>query len=201
MTHWYERDDFYGIITFVMLCLLVVYSAWLMSWLDGILADTTLGEPKFKETHGISRSSAQSLKTISMVLLIITLIFVTTFIWETVSEKWKLHQIIANSKTAIITTGILLAVIVWAQSDMGEVPDKAGGAGPALKQFNMSLIVLLSISMAIFAIPMLLKTKEVAEEFVDDTEDWMFRTTPKRSRRKKRRRGINTAPGRLEGNE
>ena len=175
MTHWYERDDFYGIITFVMLCLLVVYSAWLMSWLDGILADTKLGEPEFKDTHGISRSGAQSLKTISMVLLIITLIFVTTFIWETVSEKWKLHEIIANSKTAIITTGILLAIIIWAQSDMGEVPDKAGGAGPALKQFNLSLIVLLSISMAIFAIPMLLKTKEVAEEFVDDTEDWMFR--------------------------
>ena len=98
MTHWYERDDFYGIITFVMLCLLVVYSAWLMSWLDGILADTTLGEPKFKETHGISRSSAQSLKTISMVLLIITLIFATTFIWEIISEKWKLHELIANSK-------------------------------------------------------------------------------------------------------
>ena len=38
--------------------------------------------------------------------------------------------------------------------------------------------------MAIFAIPMLLKTKEVAEEFVDDTEDWMFRMTPKKKQEK-----------------
>ena len=199
MTHWYERDDYYGIITFVMLCLLVIYSAWLMSWLDGILSDTKIGEPEFKDTHGISRSAAQDLKTVSMVLLIITLIFVTTFIWETISERWKLHDIIANSKTAIITTGILLAVVVWAQSDMGEVPNSAGGAGPALKQFNVSLIAILSIAIAIFAIPMLLKTKDVANQVVDDTEDWMFRMTPKKSRRK-RRRGINTAPGRLEGN-
>ena len=91
------------------------------------------GTPSSKILTGISRSSAQSLKTISMVLLIITLIFVTTFIWETVSEKWKLHQIIANSKTAIITTGILLAVIVWAQSDMGEVPDKGWWRWASLK--------------------------------------------------------------------
>ena len=203
MTHWYERNDYYGIITFVMLCLLVVYSAWLISWLDGILADTKLAGDEFKDKHGISRSGAQSLKTVSMVLLIITLIFATTFIWEIISEKWKLHEIIANSKTAIITTGILLAVIVWAQSDMKEVPDSAGGAGPALKQFNVSLIVILSITVTVFAIPMLLKTKDVAEEFVDDTEDWMFRTTPKKSKksRRKKRRGINTAPGRLEGNE
>ena len=52
---------------------------------------------------------------------------------------------------------------------------------------------------------MLLKTKDVAEEFVDDTEDWMFGggggKSRGKSRRKKRRRGINTAPGRLEGNE
>lgn len=202
MTHWYQRDDYYGIITFVMLCLLVIYSAWLMSWLDGILSDTKTGEPEFKDTHGISRSGAQSLKTVAMVLLIITLIFVTIFIWETISETYKLHDIIANSKTAIITTGILLAVIVWAQSDMGEVPDNAGGAGPALKQFNVSLIAILSIAIAIFAIPMLLKTKDVANQVVDDTEDWLFGEGDKRGGKSKRKskKGRYSAPGRLEGN-
>ena len=194
MTHWYERDDYYGIITFILLCLLVIYSAWLMSWLVGILSDTTLGEPKFKETHGISRAAAQSLKTISMVLLIITLIFVTTFIWETISETYKLHELIANSKTAIITSAILLAVIIWAQSDMGDVPDNAGGAGPALKQFNVSLIVILSIAMAIFAIPMILKSKDAALSYVEQGDEEIAGFLGGGGKKK----GRATAPGRLE---
>ena len=204
MTHWHEREDYYGVITFVVLCLLVVYSAWLMSWLDGILSDTKKNGDQYKDTHGITRESAQSLKTVAMVLLIITLIFVTTFIWEILSEKYKLHQLIANSKTAILTTGILLAIIVWAQTDMKEVPSSAGGAGPALKTFNTSLIVILSITVAIFAIPMLLATKNAATTMVDNTEDWMFGGSDidwgGKGRGKSRRRGRNTAPGRLEGN-
>ena len=87
MTHWHEREDYYGVITFVVLCLLVVYSAWLMSWLDGILSDTKKNGDQFKDTHGITRESAQSLKTVAMVLLIITLIFVTTFIWEILFKR------------------------------------------------------------------------------------------------------------------
>ena len=58
---------------------------------------------------------------------------------------------------------------------------------------------------------MLLKTKDVAEEFVDDTEDWMFGGGGREVAGKveggdallgkREGRGINTAPGRLEGNE
>ena len=201
MTHWHERDDYYGIITFIMLLLLVVYSGWLMSWLDGILSDVKPNDNDFLDKHHISREDAQTLKMISMTILIITLIFSTTFIWEIVSEKYKLHEIIANSKTAILTSGILLGVILWANSSLDKVPKDAGGAGPALKQFTVSLIIILGIAMAVFAIPMLLKTKDVAEQMVDDTEDWMFGgDTPKKSRRRRRRRqsgrveGIKTAP-------
>ena len=71
-THWHERNDFNGIITFVLLLLLVVYSAWLMSWVDGVLSDNVkLDEPDFTDKVGISRSEAETIKTAALILLVI----------------------------------------------------------------------------------------------------------------------------------
>ena len=191
--HWHERNDFNGIITFVLLLLLVVYSAWLMSWVDGVLSDNTkLDEPDFTDKAGISRSEAETIKTAALILLVITLTFSTIFIWEIISEKYKLHEFIANSKTAIITTGVLLLIIIWMQSSLSKVPKDAGGAGPALKQFNVSLLVILVIAVAIFSIPLLINMKERGQNIVDDADDF-FGLSENKSRR-------HTAPGRLQGN-
>ncbi|MDC0231215.1 hypothetical protein OAK19_04550 [Aureispira] len=195
--HWHERDDFNGIITFVLLLLLVIYSAWLMAWIDGVLSDNVkLDEPDFTTTVGLSRTGAESIKTAALILLIITLTFSSIFIWELISDMYKLHEIIANSKAAIITTGILLGIIIWMQSSLGKVPKDIGGASDSLKSFNTSLLVIITIALAIFTIPMLLATKQTGGSLLQDADDMIFGAAPTRSaRRPSRRLGRAAATG------